>query len=149
MEAFMDVTGISVFGFAFAKVILWVVVMLMGVYVLQRVRQSLKTETGTSGDQLHTVDAVWSRKFLISFWVLLFFAAIFISQMEMAYRPKTVISPENPTLDRQMRQLDATDVPDIGPAEADRRDDANAGYRERNRRENDAAREAFKELPAQ
>jgi len=142
----MDITGISVFGFALVKVVLWILVIVSAIAIYLRVTNQIDRARNPLKivDDRHVVSWVlWSNKVLISLWVVFFAAAVIYSQMEMGYRPKTVIQPANPLLEERLRVYDEAPAPVIGEAKSDLRDAANEGYSERNREENQAAKEAF------
>lgn len=144
----MDITGLSVFGFALVKVILWLVVVVFAIAIGRRVMKQANPEDVAEGEVAPQVgDVLWSNKGRIGIWVVLFAATIIYTQVEMGYRPKTVVQPANPVLKEQLRELDQTAATEIGPAEGDQRDAANRDYSQRNREQNEAAREAFGKLP--
>ncbi len=147
-------TGMSIFGFAMLKIVIWLGVLALAVALgrkLWREMSSASVDTDVTADEAVMVvawpEVLWLNRYYIGGWALIFFAALFWSQVEMGYRPKTVIQPANPVLEMQLREIDRLPAPDIKPAEGDLRDRANQGYNERNVDENAAARKQFMELP--
>lgn len=143
----MDITALSVFGFSIVKLLIWLMVILFAIFVARKVIKQANSEVVTEGNASQFGDVLWSNKGIIFLWVVVFFAAMFFSQMEAAYRPKTVVQPNNSGLQQELRKLDQAEKPKIDPAEGDTRDKANDGYSKRNREGNVGAREDFKKLP--
>ncbi|MDD9867989.1 MAG: hypothetical protein OXU73_01500 [Candidatus Campbellbacteria bacterium] len=146
----MDITAISVFGFALIKVVLWLVVIVSAVAIWRRMANQVEQADPKMVDGSERAspvgDVLWSNKWCIGLWMVFFAAAIIYSQVEMGYRPKTVIQPANPLLEEQVREYDKAPTPEIGPAESDLRDAANEGYSERNQEQNEVARDEFMKL---
>lgn len=143
----IDITGISVFGFAMAKIILWLFVLLFALYIIRKVLNQVNPEVVDESVGAPSVNEVlWRNKVKICLWILFFFSAVIYSQVEMGYRPKTLIQPTNQVLENKISELDNTEIPELGPAEGDLRDAANQGYSQRNRDENKRSIEDFKEL---
>lgn len=145
----MDATSISIMSFTLIKIALWFAVIGFAIALARKVIRESDPESIDEGDESpKTSDVLWSNKLRIGMWFILFFAASFYSQSEMAYRPKTVVQPSNPMLKEQLRKLDRTVTPTILPAKGNKRDAVNTGYSERNRAQNENARKSFLKLPS-
>lgn len=150
----MEVTAISTTFFALVKLVLWLGVVAWAIALGRKLWREADPKPSADADggidEVVTVtwpDVWWNNRLNVAAWAIAFFAAIFFTQLEPAYRPKTVIQPNNAVLEQQLRELDRMPAPEIGPAEGDLRDAANAGYAEQNLEENEAARERFLSIP--
>ena len=152
----MDITALSLIFFVLLKGALWISLIYFGYTVYQRVNRRLEP-TAPKGNEEGSAatpptptltEALVAERLYVGLSVIALFALIFFTQSEMAFRPKTVIQPDNPELELQLRELDRMSPPVIMPAEGDLRDKAAYdGYSERNEKENKAAEDRFLELP--
>lgn len=139
---------------ATAKVVAWAFVALMGFRLYQRIadliRREARVKHAVSEAQARdmgvsspgeVIVANWGR---VTLWLVLLVLVVAVTQLEPSYRPKTALRTSTPVLVDRASGV----TREIGPAEGDARDAANRGYSERNRDENERAREAFRDLPA-
>ena len=146
----MDMTAIGVMVFALLKVAIWLGLIGLGIYLGRKIWLQLQLVPSQEGESVAPTEhyqVFWHNRYHIGGWVMLFFAAVFFTQIEAAYRPKTVVQPDNPVLEQQLREIDRTAAPVIQPAQGDLRDAANANYSEQNAQDNASAREQFMTLP--
>lgn len=136
----MDITSISVFGFSLFRIILW---LLFLVFLWATARKIIIDQ---KNDDRSLEAILWSYKWRIFLTVILFFGAMFYTQNEAPYRPKTTITKTDPLLEERLREIDSAEPPVIGPAQGDLRDAENDDYSERNAAENAEARKKFEEL---
>ncbi|MCB9811585.1 hypothetical protein H6783_01610 [Candidatus Nomurabacteria bacterium] len=150
----MDVTALSVVAFATVKIILWLTLIIIAIGVARKVIIDNKAasaeaaENGVQDDTWHLSNALWGNRLRIGVVVAVALVVTMLSQIELAYRPKTSVNINNPVLQEQLRAIDQAERPDIKPALGDKRDNANADYSARNRAENEAARDSFQQLPS-
>ena len=144
----MDSTALLVFFFGLLKLGLWIGFAIGAIWLgrkLWKETQPIEDDAGATG--LSWSEVLWLNKGWLTGAGMAFIALVMFTQQEMAYRPKTVIEPNNVRLEERMREVDRAAAPVIEPAEADKRDTANTGYSERNAKENEAARDRFLKLP--
>ena len=146
----MDMTAIGVMFFALLKIAIWLGLLALGFYYGRQIWAQMNPDTLESEEPVHDVDqlaVLRQNRYKIGGWTMAFFAAVFFTQIEAAYRPKTVIQSDNLVLEQQLREVDRATAPVIKPAQGDLRDASNANYSAENAADNAAARERFLTLP--
>ncbi len=135
----MDAVFFSTFGFTILKVVMWILLLLWAFGLLRKIVPAL------SSPDVPPSDTLWKHRWGICLWAVALVAALFVTNVETAYRPKNTIDTKNQQREEQLREVDNATLPEVKPVT---RDTPTAEEAEaKNRAENEAARKAFEELP--
>ncbi len=133
-----DPTRVSVAIFTLIKLVLWLgVIVAFGMLAAKYI-------TDWNDGKLPSV-FFQQRRWQVIGWVGLLFFAVFYTANETAYRPKQIVQPPNPALERQLREIDALPRPASVPRPTPT--PSWQEQQERNRQENEASRKEFEKLP--
>lgn len=135
----MDSTAISILGFSLLTLIIWCGVVLLGVYIVLRIRARTPSGGGNS-----LLPVIFQHKLWIVSWLICLVAAAVFTGRETAYRPKTRLAPANPERQALEQRIDNAPQPEIKRSKPDQ--DMQAAM-EKNRAENRKTIEDFKKLP--